>query len=154
MKQLNIILAVLLLLCLFKMPYGYYTLMRLAATVGFAYMAYRYYEMKKETLVWTFGALALLFQPLVKIALGRDVWNIVDAEVAPDAIVVKGNGNITLNGEGNIGGLTSMNKAGEGTLAINTTNKYSGATVLHEGTIEFNSLKNGGEASAIGSSKE
>lgn len=78
----------------------------------------------------------------------------VDAEVAPDAIVVKGNGNITLNGEGNIGGLTSMNKAGEGTLAINTTNKYSGATVLHEGTIEFNSLKNGGEASAIGSSKE
>ena len=30
MKQLNIILAVLLLLCLFKMPYGYYTLMRLA----------------------------------------------------------------------------------------------------------------------------
>ena len=78
----------------------------------------------------------------------------VDAEVAPDAIVVKGKGNITLNGEGNIGGLTSMNKAGEGTLAINTTNKYSGATVLHEGTIEFNSLKNGGEASAIGSSKE
>lgn len=78
----------------------------------------------------------------------------VDAEVAPDAIVVTGNGNITLNGEGNIGGLTSMNKAGEGTLAINTTNKYSGATVLHEGTIEFNSLKNGGEASAIGSSKE
>ena len=78
----------------------------------------------------------------------------VDAEVAPDAIVVTGNGNITLNGEGNIGGLTSMNKAGEGTLAINTTNKYTGATVLHEGTIEFNSLKNGGEASAIGSSKE
>lgn len=88
MKQLNIILAVLLLLCLFKMPYGYYTLMRLAATVGFAYMAYRYYEMKKEALVWTFGALALLFQPLVKIALGRDVWNIVDVAVAVLLIVL------------------------------------------------------------------
>ncbi|MEE1547498.1 MAG: DUF6804 family protein [Prevotella pectinovora] len=88
MKQLNIILAVLLLLCLFKMPYGYYTLMRLAATVGFAYMAYKYYEMKKEALVWTFGALALLFQPLVKIALGRDVWNIVDVAVAVLLIVL------------------------------------------------------------------
>lgn len=88
MKQLNIILAVLLLLCLFKMPYGYYTLMRLAATVGFAYMAYRYYEMKKEALVWTFGALTLLFQPLVKIALGREVWNIVDVAVAVLLIVL------------------------------------------------------------------
>ena len=85
MKRLNIILAVLLLLCLFKMPY---TLMRLAATVGFAYMAYKYYEMKKEALVWTFGALALLFQPLVKIALGRDVWNIVDVAVAVLLIVL------------------------------------------------------------------
>ena len=88
MKQLNIILAVLLLLCLFKMPYGYYTLMRLAATVGFASMEYKYYEMKMETLVWTFVALALLVQPLVKIALGRDVWNIVDVAVAVLLIVL------------------------------------------------------------------
>lgn len=88
MKRLNIILAVLLLLCLFKMPYGYYTLMRLATTVGFAYMTYKYYEMKKEALVWTFGALALLFQPLVKIALGRDIWNIVDVAVAAMLIVL------------------------------------------------------------------
>ncbi|MFW5617788.1 MAG: DUF6804 family protein [Prevotella pectinovora] len=44
--------------------------------------------MKKETLVWTFGALALLFQPLVKIALGRDVWNIVDVAVAVLLIVL------------------------------------------------------------------
>ena len=34
----------------------------------------------KQTLV--FGALALLFQPLVKIALGRLVWNVVDVVVA------------------------------------------------------------------------
>lgn len=29
-----------------------------------------------------FGALALLFQPFVKIALGRTMWNIVDVVVA------------------------------------------------------------------------
>ena len=77
-----------LLICMFKMTYGYYALMRLEATVGFAYMAYRYYEMKKEALVWTFGALALLFQPLVKIALGREVWKIVDVAVAVLLIVL------------------------------------------------------------------
>lgn len=88
MKRLNIILAVILLLCLFDMPYGYYILVRLAATVGFAYMAYKYYEMKKENLVWTFGALALLFQPLAKMPLGREIWNMVDVAVAIFLIVL------------------------------------------------------------------
>lgn len=96
MKRLNIILAVILLLCLLPMPYGYYVLVRFVATVGFAFIAYKYYEMKKEELVWTFGALALLFQPLVKIPLGRDMWNIVDVAVAILLILLtlkKGNKN-------------------------------------------------------------
>lgn len=88
MKRLNIILAVILLLCLFDMPYGYYILVRVAAAVSFVYMAYKYYEMKKENLVWTFGALALLFQPLVKMPLGREIWNIVDVAVAIFLIVL------------------------------------------------------------------
>lgn len=28
------------------------------------------------------GALALLFQPFIKIALGREMWNVVDVAVA------------------------------------------------------------------------
>ena len=47
-----------------------------------------------------------------------------------------------------------MNKAGKGTLTLNNTNAYKGATVLHDGVLEFSSLKNGGENSAIGSSTE
>ena len=35
-----------------------------------------------EKLAWTFGALALLFQPFIKIALGRLIWNVVDVVVA------------------------------------------------------------------------
>ena len=35
-----------------------------------------------EKLAWTFGALALLFQPFIKIALGRLIWNGVDVVVA------------------------------------------------------------------------
>ena len=29
-------------------------------------------------MVFIFGALALLFQPFLKISIGRDLWNIVD----------------------------------------------------------------------------
>lgn len=88
MKQLNFILAAILLLCLFNMPYGYYALVRFVAAIGFVYIAYKYYEMKKEKLVWTFGALALLFQPLAKIPLGKDIWNLVDVAVAILLIVL------------------------------------------------------------------
>lgn len=82
MKYIQLFLAALLLLCLAKMPYGYYNLTRFAAMVVFAYMAYMYAEEKKQELMVTFGALALLFQPFVKIAIGRTMWNIVDVVVA------------------------------------------------------------------------
>lgn len=35
---------------------------------------------------------------------------------------------------------------------MNTLNSYTGPTVLHEGILEINSLKNGSEPSAIGAS--
>ena len=48
----------------------------------FVYMAYVYTEKKKLGLMVTFSALALLFQPFVKIAIGRTMWNLVDVAVA------------------------------------------------------------------------
>ena len=64
------------------MPYGYYNIIRLIAMTVFVYMAYVYTEKKKLGLMVTFGALVLLFQPFVKIAIGRTMWNIVDVAVA------------------------------------------------------------------------
>ena len=75
------ILSVLLFSCLLDMPYGYYELMRFAAMVGFGVLAYQSYQQKKEAEVIIYCALALLFQPLFKIALGRTLWNIVDVLV-------------------------------------------------------------------------
>lgn len=71
-----------LLLCLLHMPYGYYELVRFVSMVAFAVIAYGYYKKKKDVLAVVFGALALLFQPIIKIALGRTIWNIVDVAVA------------------------------------------------------------------------
>lgn len=79
----------------------------------------------------------------------------INETVTPGAVVVKGDGNFAFTGTGSIAGdTTSVNKGGNGTLVLNTLNTYRGATVMHGGTIEFNSLKNGGEASAIGASSE
>ncbi len=81
-KILKIIIAILLLLCLFHMPYGYYQLVRFVAMSGFLFLGFKAYERNEKNLMILFLILALLFQPLIKIALGRQVWNIVDVVIA------------------------------------------------------------------------
>jgi len=81
MALLKITLAILLFLCLLDMPYGYYQFVRFVAFVGFGIFAYKANEQDKNTEMIVYGALALLFQPFFKIALGREMWNIVDVLV-------------------------------------------------------------------------
>ena len=88
MKYVPLYLAAVLLLCLAPMPYGYYTLVRVIATVVFSIYAYKCYVAKKEGLTWVFVTLALLFQPFAKIALGRVIWNVIDVIVAIGLIVL------------------------------------------------------------------
>ena len=75
-------LAIALLVSLFPMPYGYYILVRFMAMIIFVCMAYSFYKEEKLPLCIIAISLALLFQPLFKIALGRTMWNIVDVIVA------------------------------------------------------------------------
>lgn len=74
--------AAALLLCIFPMPYGFYTIIRVVITVLSCYLAYQYYSFNKVFLALTFGIIALLFQPFVKLTLGRELWLIVDIVVA------------------------------------------------------------------------
>ncbi len=82
MKQVYLILAALLLICLAPMPYWYYMLVRFGAMAVFAYFAYSHFTQKEEGLGFMFLSLSLLFQPFLKIALGRTLWNVVDVIVA------------------------------------------------------------------------
>jgi len=50
--------------------------------VLFVVFAYNYWIKDIKPLAITFGALALLFQPFIKIALGRAMWNVTDVVVA------------------------------------------------------------------------
>lgn len=114
MKQIYLIFSVLLLLCLAPMPYSYFQFIRLIATIAFGVMAFRYFQKNKEFLAYTFGTLALLFQPFFKIALGRTVWNIVDVIVAIGLIILffyeKKNGGVSLQMKG---GAPPINIIGE-----------------------------------------
>ena len=56
--------------------------------VAFGVMSYQYIQKKLTVWAITFGALALLFQPFIKVALGRTMWNIVDVIVAILLIVL------------------------------------------------------------------
>ena len=68
-------------LCLLEMPYGFYQFVRFVALIGFGILAYEANQENKNTEMIIYAGLALLFQPFFKIALGREMWNIVDGIV-------------------------------------------------------------------------
>ena len=80
----KIIIAFLLLLCLFSFPYGYYQMVRVIATIGFIYIAI---TDENDSIKLFYVILAILFQPLFKISLGRELWNVVDVIVAIGLLV-------------------------------------------------------------------
>ena len=75
-------LAVALIVCLFPMPYGYYTLVRFVAMIIFGCMAFSFYKNVNISLCVIAGSLSFLFQPFFKIVLGRTMWNVIDVIVA------------------------------------------------------------------------
>lgn len=69
------------------MPYGFYQFVRFAGLIGFAILAYQANQQGRQTEMIIYGGLALLFQPFCKIALGRQMWNIVDVVVGIGLII-------------------------------------------------------------------
>jgi hypothetical protein len=81
-NAIKIVLVILCLLCLADMPYGFYQLVRFFALIGFGFLAFEAYKRSEQNTTFIYLALAILFQPIFKISLGRQVWNIVDVIVA------------------------------------------------------------------------
>jgi len=84
---IKIVLAILFFLCLADMPYGFYQFVRFAGLIGFAILAYQANQQGRQTEMIIYGGLALLFQPFFKVALGRQMWNIIDVLVGLGLII-------------------------------------------------------------------
>jgi hypothetical protein len=69
------------------MPYGFYQLVRFVATIVFSYLAFTANKENLKNEVFIYIALTLLFQPFLKISLGRMIWNVVGAVVSIGLIV-------------------------------------------------------------------
>ena len=86
-NAIKIVLAILFFLCLADMPYGFYQFVRFAGLFGCAILAYQAHEQSRQTEMIIYGGLALLLQPFFKIALGRQMWNIVDVSFGAGLLV-------------------------------------------------------------------
>ena len=86
-NKIKIVLAVLLFICLADMSYGYYQFVRFAAMIGFGILAFQSTRLENKSFMILYGALAILFQPFFKIALGRELWNVVDVIVGIGLII-------------------------------------------------------------------
>jgi len=84
---IKIVLAILFFLCLADMPYGYYQFVRFVGLIGFAILVYQAYEKERRTEMIIYGGLALLVQPFLKVALGREIWNMVDVVVGTGLLI-------------------------------------------------------------------
>ncbi|TRW98017.1 hypothetical protein FNW10_15785 [Flavobacterium gawalongense] len=69
------------------MPYGYYQFVRFASMLAFAYLSFSANEQHNKNEAIIYILLAILFQPFIKIALGRTLWNIIDIVVGTGLLV-------------------------------------------------------------------
>lgn len=59
-------------------PYGYYVLLRWVVCGIFAYLAFLAFEKEKIEWVWILGITAAVYNPFVKMHLGREIWSLVN----------------------------------------------------------------------------
>ena len=77
MNKLATISIFLLVLALFKLPYGYYTLLRLFLFITSC--CYLYNNSKqKSNLFYGWLILGLIYNPIIPIYLGRDIWQVIN----------------------------------------------------------------------------
>jgi len=71
-------LVLLLLACMARWPYGFYTFLRFAVCASAIYMVVFASVMRNKFWFWMMLGIAVLFNPLVPIYLSRMVWGPID----------------------------------------------------------------------------
>ena len=58
--------------------YGYYILLKFVVCGGCAFLAANAYDDGRKHLVWSMGGLAVLYNPIIRFPLGRELWMVVN----------------------------------------------------------------------------
>lgn len=58
--------------------YGYYILLKLVVCGGCAFLAANAYDDGRKHLVWFLGGLAVLYNPIIRFPLGRELWMVIN----------------------------------------------------------------------------
>jgi len=74
----SLIIAIMLLVAVAPLPYGYYQLLRWFTCAVAAFIVVKSYQWKKTWAVWLFGAIAVLFNPIFPIHLTKEIWQPID----------------------------------------------------------------------------
>ena len=78
-KIISAVSAFLLLITQFDgLPYGYFTFLRLVVFGTTAFLAWLFSKIDKQGWMAVFLLIAILFNPIIPIYLGRRIWQIVD----------------------------------------------------------------------------
>lgn len=67
-----------LAVALTEMPYGYYQLLRIGIFCLSLFLAHAEHENPQRIWMWAFIALAITYNPIFRMPLGRDVWVLVN----------------------------------------------------------------------------
>ena len=59
-------------------PYGYYILLRFVVCGVCAYLAVKAYQLERIPWVWVLGITAVLYNPLIRVHLTREIWSVVN----------------------------------------------------------------------------
>lgn len=59
-------------------PYGYYILLRIVLCGICVFLAVKAYELKQVGWVWVLAITAVVYNPIVRIHLNREIWSVVN----------------------------------------------------------------------------
>ena len=71
-------LSVLFLACLLPMPYSYFQIVRVIGLLGFCLLAYDAHDKQNTNTAIFFLVSAIVINPILKVPLGRNLWNLLD----------------------------------------------------------------------------
>jgi hypothetical protein len=93
----RIIASALLFIAILDLPYGYYTLMKIAVTIVAGYGIYVFLQKSGKINVIIFTGVAIIFNPLISVHFEKETWQVIDAIVGSFFLISLYYGNNTIS---------------------------------------------------------